>query len=63
MSKRKSIPLTVQAQVKDFNQELDIVNALQTIATNISPENLVLLAQKSKKSGINQKIKLYKNLI
>jgi hypothetical protein len=63
MAKSKNIQLTVNAKVTDFGSEIDLVSSLQALASNISVNNLKLLAEKSKKPGINQKISLYKNLI
>ena len=37
--------------------------ALQTLADNITLENFEILVQKSKKAGMNERIRKFKNLI
>jgi len=55
--------ITVNVQTKSAIEEIEIIEALQSIAENISLENLKLLGKKAKKPGINKKIQTYKNLI
>lgn len=46
------------------NSEIELKKkALDELAKNLSTENLVLLASKSRTFGINQKIQMFKNLI
>ncbi|BDD08548.1 hypothetical protein FUAX_09800 [Fulvitalea axinellae] len=40
-----------------------IREALEKIASNIDPQNLKTLAEKSEKKGINDKIRKFKNFI
>ncbi|WP_299760862.1 hypothetical protein [uncultured Pontibacter sp.] len=53
--------ITIKAN--DQLQAQSLFAALQTIANNIEPDNLLLLAQKSKTFGINFKIRQFKHLI
>lgn len=38
----------------------EMKTAFETLANNITPENILLLADKSKKPGMNQKIQKFK---
>ncbi|MGQ1786354.1 hypothetical protein [Saccharicrinis sp. GN24d3] len=59
----KSINIPVQANVSDMSEEIDLTTSIQTIAKNVSIENLKILAEKSKKPGINKKIQTYKKFM
>ena len=55
--------LTINIEAKNAIESLKALEALQTIAQNITPENLALLADKSKKAGVNVKIQMFKSYI
>nr|WP_321453592.1 hypothetical protein [uncultured Carboxylicivirga sp.] len=59
----KSFNIPVQANVSNISEEIDVVSSIQTIVKNVSIENLKLLAEKSKKPGINKKIQTYKKFM
>nr|WP_321405892.1 hypothetical protein [uncultured Carboxylicivirga sp.] len=59
----KSFNIPVQANVSSVSEEIDVVSSIQTIVKNVSIENLKLLAEKSKKPGINKKIQTYKKFM
>ena len=57
---------TITKQVRFKSNELEAVakcNYLQVLADNLSTEALGILAQKSKKPGIEGKLKQFQNLI
>lgn len=54
---------TVAIPAKNEVEAIKKQAALAIIAANITAENLELLADKSKKAGINLKIQTFKNLI
>lgn len=62
MNKTNEIHLNIVFK-KNENDAKRVEKALQTLAKNITPDNLVLLSEKSCKIGINQKIKAFKNLM
>lgn len=58
--------MQIEIQIPDTKssaETLKIKTALQNIVNNLTPENLVLISEKSKKAGINEKLQKYKNLI
>ncbi len=59
----KALNIPVQAQVKNVIEEIDLTESIQTLVKNVSIENLKLLAEKSKKPNINQKIQTYKKFM
>ena len=59
--KKLNIPVCVE--VKNVTDEIDFIESVQALAENLTLENLKLLAKKSKKKGVNQKIQTYKKLI
>jgi len=59
----KSFNIPVQANASNVSEEIDVVSSIQTIVKNVSIENLKLLADKSKKPGINKKIQTYKKFM
>lgn len=54
---------TIEIPAATDLEALSKLNALSTIAENISAENLKVLAEKSKTFGINAKIQAFKNYI
>lgn len=54
---------TIRIAAKSELEALKKLEALQTLAENITAENLKLLADKSKTVGINAKIQLFKSYI
>jgi len=59
----KPINIPVQANVSNMSEEIDLTTSIQTIVQNVSIENIKLLAEKSKKPGINKKIQTYKKFM
>ncbi|MBR8534429.1 hypothetical protein KDU71_02570 [Carboxylicivirga sediminis] len=59
----KPINIPVQANVTNMSEEIDLVSSIQAIVQNVSVENLKVLAEKSKKPGINKKIQTYKKFM
>jgi hypothetical protein len=59
----KSFNIPVQANVSNVSEEIDVTSSVQTLVKNLSIENLKLLAEKSKKPGINKKIQTYKKFM
>lgn len=58
--------MQIEIQIPDTKssvETLKIKAALQNIVNNLTPENLILISEKSKKAGINEKLQKYKNLI
>lgn len=59
----KAINIVVEANPLDVYQEIELIETVQTLVKNITIENLQLLAEKSKKAGINKKIQTYKSFM
>lgn len=59
----KSLNIPVQAKISNVSEEIDVVSSVQAIVKNLSTDNLKLLAEKSKKPGINKKIQTYKKFM
>ncbi len=59
----KSFNIHVQAEVSNVSEELDVASSVQALVKNLTVENLKLLAEKSKKPGINKKIQTYKKFM
>ncbi len=55
--------VTAETQAKNVFEEIAATESLQELSKNLSVENLILLAEKSKKKDINKKIQKYKYLI
>jgi len=61
MKRHLNIPVTINsASVRD---DIDIIQSIQTLVENLTIENLKLLAEKSKKPGVNKKIQTYKKFM
>lgn len=54
---------SIEIPAKDKNEAKIKAEALSVLAANLSAQNLVLLAKKSSKKGINEKIQQFKNFI
>jgi len=59
--KKLNIPVCVE--VKSVTDEIDIIESVQALTENLTLENLKLLANKSRKKGVNQKIQTYKKFM
>lgn len=57
-----NIPIC-HANIANKTEQFDVVESVQKIVANLSVENLKLLAEKSSKPGINQKIQTYKKFM
>lgn len=44
-------------------EDIDIIESVQALVDNLTVENLKVLAEKSKKPGINKKIQTYKKFM
>jgi len=51
--------ITIKVTAANAKETKAIQDSLQTLAQKIDPENLEILAKKSKKLGINKKIQQY----
>lgn len=54
---------TIKIPANNPTEAIVIAQSLKTIAENFTYENIQLLAQKSSKPGINERLQSYKNLI
>lgn len=55
--------VTINTNAKDFVEKSTLKNALQTLATNVSKENLLFLADLSTYKDINNKLQKNKGKI
>jgi hypothetical protein len=58
-------PLNIQVNVNSDSvfDDIDIIESVQALVDNLTVENLKVLAEKSKKPGINKKIQTYKKFM
>ncbi len=59
----KQLNIPVTAKVTGVTDEIDVIESVQALVKNLSLENLKLLAEKSKKPGVNAKIQTYKKFM
>ena len=61
LSKTTEVTLTIKSFSE--NQAKEIANYLQQLASNLDHESLKIIAQKSTKDKMNEKIKKFKHLL
>ncbi len=59
--RRLNIPVTTKTT--SMLDDIDIIESVQALVENLTLENLKILAQKSKKPGVNKMIKTYKKFM
>jgi|GEM_PF-6072953 hypothetical protein len=55
--------ITIKIKPGSDKEKRDIAQALQILATNATRDSLVILANKSSKQGMNEKLKMYQHFL
>ena len=63
LSPKQTFKIEVKVAAGSQRQAEQVGKELETLAKNIAPDNLKVLAEASKKAGINTKIKTFKHLL
>lgn len=59
----KQLNIPVSKEINSVSDEIDIITSVQAIVENLTVENLKVLAEKSRKPGVNKKIQTYKKFM